>query len=425
MGPEALSSYGTPEAKTPALDQLARDGVRYTRAYTTAPVCSPSRSAFMTGMYATTLGAQDHRTKKKPPLPDGVRTLPDRLRDAGYFTANVTEFPFPKNEIEIKATGKTDWNFRHDGHAFDGKDWAELKSRQPFYAQVNFREPHRMLSRQVRVPAKADPAKVVLPPYYPDHPIARKDWATYLDRVRELDRKIARLLAQLAADGLADNTIVVFLGDNGQPHVRGKQFCYEEGLHVPLIIRWPKGVAAPAGFTSGRDDARLIEAIDLTASTLAWAGVKKPAAMQGRVFLGPDAEPPREYTFGARDRCDETVMRIRTVRDARYRYIRNFTPEKPFLSPNGYKQEMYPVWNLLKELHAAGKLTPAQEFLCQPRMPDEELYDLETDPHEIKNLAASATPEHQAALKRLRGVLKKWIEDTGDRGRTAPAPEDP
>jgi hypothetical protein len=129
--------------------------------------------------------------------------------------------------------------------------------------------------------------------------------------------------------------------------------------------------------------------------------------------------------FGGRDRCDETVMRIRTVRGQRYRYIRNFTPEKPFLSPNGYKQEMYPVWNLLKELHAAGKLTPAQEFLCQPRMPDEELYDLETDPHEIKNLAASATPEHQAALKRLRGVLKKWIEDTGDRGRTAPAPEDP
>lgn len=407
VGPEAFSYTGTPEAKTPVIDQIARDGVNYIRAYTTAPVCSPSRSAFMTGMYATTIGAQHHRTKNKQPLPEGVRTLPDRLRDAGYYTANVVTFPAT---VGMKGTGKTDWNFKHDTAAFDGRDWTELKGHQPFYAQVNFNETHR----DFHAPAEADPAKVVLPPYYPDHPVARKDWAEYLDAARELDRKVSRILAQLSAEGLADNTIVVFMGDNGQAHVRGKQFCYEEGLHVPLIIRWPKSVTVPAGFTPGRDDPRFIEAIDLAASTLAWAGVKKPAEMQGRVFLGADAGPARELVFGARDRCDETSMRIRTVRDARYRYIRNFTPGVPFLAPNPYKEKQYPVWNLLKELHAAGQLTPAQDFLCQPRMPNEELYDLDADPHEIQNLVTSPAPENVAALKRLRIALEQWIQKTGD-----------
>ena len=410
VGPEAFSFSGTPEAKTPVIDQLGRDGVRYMRAYTTAPVCSPSRSAFMTGMYATTIGAHNHRTKNKSPLPDGVRILPERLREAGYFTANVVTFPA---SVAMKGAGKTDWNFTRDGAAFDGKDWAELKTHQPFYAQVNFSETHR----DYHAPAEADPAKVALPPYYPDHPVARQDWAKYLDSARELDRKVGRILAQLAADGLASNTIVVFMGDNGQAMVRGKQFLYEEGLHVPLIIRWPRGVAAPPGFNPGHDEPRLIEAIDLTASTLAWAGVKKPAAMQGRVFLGDGAEPPRELAFAARDRMDETVMRHRTVRDARYRYIKNFTPEAPFFSPNAYKAKQYPVWKLMQQLHAEGKLNAVQEILCQPNMPAEELYDLETDPHEITNLAASPNPEHQAALKKLRAAVEQWIEQTGDRGR--------
>lgn len=409
IGPEALSHSGTPEAKTPVLDQLARDGVNFTRAYTSAPVCSPSRSALITGMYATTIGAHNHRTTNKQPLPDGVRTLPDRLREAKYHTANVVTFPEAAGQ---KGSGKTDWNFKFTAPAFDGSDWAELKNHQPFYAQVNFSETHR----DFHAPAEADPAKVVLPPYYPDHPVARKDWAEYLDSARELDRKVGRILTQLAADGLAENTIVVFMGDNGQAHVRGKQFLYEEGLHVPLIIRWPKQFPPPAGFTPGRDDARFIAAIDLTATTLSWAGVKKPASMQGRVFLGPDAEAPRDLVFGARDKMDETLMRHRAVRDERYRYIRNFSPEMPFFSRNLYKEKQYPMWNLIQELHTQGKLTPAQEILCQARMPEEELYDLAADPHEIHNLAGSNKPEDKAALVKLRTAVEQWIKDTKDRG---------
>jgi arylsulfatase A-like enzyme len=166
----------------------------------------------------------------------------------------------------------------------------------------------------------------------------------------------------------------------------------------------------------------MIEAIDLAPTMLDIAGSKKPTRMQGRIFLGDHAEAPREYAFGARDRCDETAMRIRTVRDERNRYIRNFTPAVPFLATNAYKERQYPVWNLLKELHAQGKLTPPQEFLCQPRMPEEELYDLQADPFEIHNLAKCDKPEDQAGLKKLRAVLERWIEDTNDQGRIAEPP---
>jgi arylsulfatase A-like enzyme len=176
-------------------------------------------------------------------------------------------------------------------------------------------------------------------------------------------------------------------------------------------------VKAPAGFEAGQVSDRLLMSLDLTATSLSWAGIAKPEGMQGQVFVGEKAEAPREYVFGARDRCDMTVFRLRTVRDARYRYIRNFTPDRPFLQHNEYKEKQYPVWNLIKELAAQDKLTPEQAVLAAPTMPAEELYDLESDPHQIKNLAKSNAPEHRAALERLSGVLSAWIEQTNDQGR--------
>jgi arylsulfatase A-like enzyme len=410
FGPH-LGCYGTPQVWTPNLDKLAAEGVRYTRAFTTAPICSPSRSAFLTGMYQTTLGAHHHRSHRGQSwrLPAGVRVLPDWLRDAGYFTANVRHFP---KGIDFQGSGKNDWNFASQGQPWDSDQWEDLKAHQPFYAQVNFGETHRGF----RAPRRADPAKVVFPPYYPDHPVTRADWAAYLDAASELDRKAGLVLKQLAADGLADNTVVLFFADNGQAHVRGKEWCYDSGLHVPLLIRWPKNFPAPAPYQSGTVDGRLLEALDLTATTLAIAGVNKPARMQGRVFLGNNAEPDRRYVFGARDRSAEAVFRIRTVRDARYRYIRNFTPEYPFTQRNRYKETSYPVLNLMKQLHAEGKLAPVQAVLLAPRMPAEELYDLEKDPHESENLAASEKPKHRAALKRLRAECVAWMKATHDLG---------
>ncbi len=431
LGPE-LGCYGTEQVWTPNLDRLAKDGMRYTRAFTVAPVCSPSRSAFMTGMYQTTIGAHNHRSHRddKFGLPDGVRVITDWLRPAGVHTANLIQLP---TALGFKGTGKTDWNFHYGGPAVEGKEkqvldfarakafdteaWGDLKTHQPFYAQINFQETHR----KFHAPKRADPAKVSLPPYYPDHPVTRADWAEYLDSATELDRKVGLVLKQLEDDGLAESTVVVFFGDHGQSQVRGKQFCYESGLHIPLLIRWPSKFPAPKGYTAGTVDDRLLEAIDLSATTLSILGVDKPAAMQGRVFLGDKAEAPRELVFGARDRCDETVDRIRTVRDRRYRYIRNFMPERPLLQRNRYKERSYPVWNLIKELAGEGKLTPEQAFLAAPTRPAEELYDLEKDPYEIRNLAAS--PEHADTLKRLQRELERWIEATKDQGRTPEPPD--
>ena len=413
LGPH-LACYGTKQVWTPNLDKLAAQGVRYTRCFS-GHVCSPSRSSFMTGMYAITIGAHNHRSHRYDNfrLPEGVKVLSDWMRAAGYFTANLVNLP---QELGFRGTGKTDWNFAYDGEPFDSRSWSDLKAHQPFYAQINFTETHR----KFHGPKKADPAKVEIPAYYPDHPVTREDWAAYLDDVSELDRKIGLVLGQLEKDGLAENTVVMFFGDNGQAHVRGKQFCYDSGLHVPLIIRWPSQFPTPAHFKPGTTDDRLIASIDYAPTMLEIAGAAKPQKMQGRIFLGERCEPAREYVFGGRDRCDETVMRIRSVRDTRYRYIRNFT-NGPFLAPNAYKERQYPVWNLLKELDAQGKLTPPQAFLCQPHMPKEELYDLEKDPFEIKNLADS--PEHLEKLKRLRGVLEKWIEEANDQGRTFESPE--
>lgn len=415
-GPEALSRNGTPQASTPNLDRLADQGVYFSNTYL-GMVCSVSRSSFMTGMHAVSLGAHNQRSHRDGtnPLPDGVRLLTDCLREVGYFTANLVKLPA---ELGFRGTGKNDWNFTYKGEPFDSADWNDLKPRQPFFAQISLHETHRPFRRgHAKLPAKADPAKVTLPPYYPDHPAVRQDWADYLDSMSEFDRKAGLILDQLEKDGLADNTIVMYFGDNGAAMARGKEFCYEEGFRVPLIVRWAKNFPAPKNFKPGSVESRFVEGVDFLPTMLDIAGVSALPKTQGRVFLGDRAAPPPEHVFGTRDRVDETVMRIRSVRDARYRYIHNFTPATPFLAPNKHLERDYPVWNLYKQLHAEGKLTPAQAFLCQPRMPDEELYDLQADPHQIHNLAASTDPTHQAALKKLRGVLDQWIVDVNDQGR--------
>jgi arylsulfatase A-like enzyme len=425
LGPH-LGCYGTQQVWTPNLDRLAAQGVRYDNFFTTAPVCSASRSAFMTGMYQTTIGAHNHRSHRDDGrrLPDGAQVLTDWLRPAGYFTANLVRLP---QKWDFRGTGKTDWNFLYEGQPFDSDDWADLKSHQPFYAQINFQETHRVnakrFGRPFTSPKRADPANVDIPPYYPDHPVTREDWAAYLDAATELDRKVGLVLAQLEADGLAERTVVVFFGDNGQAHVRGKQFCYQSGLQVPLLIRWPKAFPPPQGFHAGTVERRLIAAIDLAPTMLAIAGAAQPAKMEGQAFLGQTAAKPREYVFGARDRCDETPARFRTVYDGRWRYIRNYMPDRPLLAPNKYKESQYPVWNLIKQLHAEGKLTPVQDVLAAPHMPPEELYDLRHDAHETRNLAAADDAESRAALARLRAALDTWIAQTGDQGQIPEPPE--
>ncbi len=410
IGPTALSCYGQKAVKTPNLDRLAREGVRYDRFYTTAPVCSPSRSAFMTGMYQTSIGAHHHRSHRDRefPLPDGVRLITGWMRDAGYSCGNIDELPA---ELGFRGTGKTDWNFSPGEKPFDFHSWSDVPRDTPFLAQINLWETHRDFTGE----RTADRRSINLPPYYPDIPVVREDYGRYLDASAELDRKVGLILSLLERDRLADRTVVIFMGDNGEAHIRGKQFCYEEGLRVPMMIRFPQGVKTPRGYRAGSVDRRLLEAIDIAPTLLRLAGEQVPARMQGRPFLGEGQAEQRHYAIGARDRCDETLMRIRTVRDDRFRYIRNFMPEKPFLSPNAYKSNQYPLWTLLPQLQKERKLTPAQEALCAPDMSEEELYDLKVDPHEITNLVNDT--RYTKKLDKMRQVLDRWIAVTDDQGR--------
>jgi len=255
---------------------------------------------------------------------------------------------------------------------------------------------------------------VTPPRYYPQDEVSKTDWAGYLDAVRMLDEKVGRVLDRIEEDGLADRTVVMFFGDHGRPMPRDKQFLYDGGIRVPLLIRWP-GQLDPG---SVRDE--MVSSIDLSATSLAIAGIDVPEHMEGRVFLGPGKMPDQEYVFAARDRCDETVDRIRAVRGKRFKYIRNYHPDRPYMQLNRYKETSYPIWRQMQRLEREGRITAAEyPFLARSR-PEEELYDTLEDPDELRNLAAE--PEHQQTLTKMASVLSLWIQHTGDRGEE---PEDP
>ncbi|MBN1807130.1 MAG: sulfatase-like hydrolase/transferase [Sedimentisphaerales bacterium] len=407
-----LSCYGTPAVQTPNLDKLADQGVRFTNAFTTSPVCSTSRSAMITGMHQSSIGAHHHRSHRGDGyvLPEPVKPITEYLRQAGYFTANVKTAA-----QDVRGSGKTDFNFRLD-NAFDGDDWNQRHIDQPFFAQLSISITHRGrqwdgLEKKLENPV--NPKKVKLPPYFPDHPIARKDWATYLNSIQMLDIYIGKILQRLESDGLADNTMVIFIGDHGRCHVRSKQWLYDAGIRIPLIVRWP-GKLKP-----GHVNSDLVSAIDISATILKIAGIQPPKYMQGRIFIGSDATK-RDYIFASRDRCDETIECIRCVHDKRYSYIRNYMSYRPWMALNLYKDTGYPVRNLLRKLHAEGKLTTAQTKFMAPTKPPEELYDLENDPHELNNLADS--PEHRNILKRMRAAHINWMHQIGDTG-LIPEPE--
>ncbi len=409
-----FSCYGDTLIETPHVDRLAREGVQFNRAFVTAPVCSTCRSAFITGMYQTAIGAHHHRSgrgKEKIHLPPGVEPIPVLFQRAGYYTSNGS---WP---IQPKRLGKTDYNFEWDRKMYDGSDWSGRKPGQPFFAQIQLpggklRGGTRESAQRFAAKAektfgeRTDPADVKLPPYYPDTPVQREDWAAYLDSVRETDRVVGEIIARLEDEGVLDQTLVLFMTDHGISHARGKQFLYDEGIHVPFVLRGP---GIEAGTT--RDD--LIEHIDMAAISLAAAGIPLPETMQARNVLAADYQP-RDAIFAARDRCDETVEHLRCVRTDRFKYIRNFLPQRPHLQPNAYKDHKSILIDL-RRAHAAGELDDVQEQLFHPTRPAEELYDLENDPYEIHNLAGD--PHYDETLVALRKRLNDWIIRTNDQGR--------
>ncbi len=419
-----LGCYGQKNVETPNLDGLAKRGVRYTNVFSTSPVCAPSRSAFMVGMYQTTTDTHNMRSHRDDDfrLPEGVRPLTHRLQDAGYRTANITTI-----DEKTVGTGKLDLNFANEGPIYQTEDWEELKNNQPFFAQINTPEAEydiydRMSAEKPRVkwvgeewhPQIATEKNVTPPPYYPDHPLVRKEWARYLNSVSGMDVRVGWILDRLKKDGLDKNTIVIFFGDNGRLEPRGIHWCFDSGLHVPMIIYWPETLAPPKDFKPGSVNDQPISLLDITATTLAMAGIERPIGMQSQVFIGPNRAPARKYVFAARDRIDETVIRQRSVHDGRYHYIRNFTPGAGFATLNRYKEKCFPIKPLMRELNASGKLVGPPAKLMEP-FPQEMLFDLLNDPDEINDIAGN--PSSSEILQRMRAALDTWMIETNDRGR--------
>jgi len=400
MSPD-LGCYGDEYADTPNLDRLAREGCRYTNAFVPYPVCAPTRSAIITGMYPSTLGTMHMRTSMKgyeAVVPPEVKCFPEYLRAAGYYCSN---------------NRKTDYQFRAPFTAWDhsGGDWRnpDRPADAPFFSVINLATTHESRCWPRRDEQLIhDPDKAAVPPYYPDTPVVRQNIARYYDNITEMDAQVGEILQRLAEDGLAGDTVVFFWSDHGRGLPRCKRWPYDSGLHVPLIVRWP-GRIEPGSVC---DD--LVNLIDLGPTVLSLAGVEIPSHVQGRALLGDQKGEPREFVFGGRERMDATsVEHIRTIRDKQYRYIRNFMPQRPYAQVIPYMERM-PIMQEWRRLHAEGKLIGPQNLFFQDVKPLEELYDVVADPHQIHNLADS--PEHQQVLRKMRATLRKQIKETGDLG---------
>ena len=387
-----IGCYGNETVHTPHLDQLAKEGTRYENLHTTTAVCSPSRSGVITGMYPVSIDCHQHRTPFKHALPEGVQPITEYFKEAGYFVSNGSYRGENKK-------GKTDYNFTHHFDSlYDGTHWKQRAKGQPFFSQIQIFIPHRPFYKDSLNPV--NPAEVNLPPYYVDHPLARKDWAMYLETIQLVDIEVGKILKDLEADGLAENTIIFFFGDQGRPHMRAKQFLYDPGTNTPLIIRWPDGKGA------GSSSQQLVSNIDLAAASLDLAGISIPDHMQGRNFLDGNQEN-RPFLATMRDRRDETVDRIRAVRTMDFKYIRNYYPERPYTQFNAYKKFRYPVLTLMQILHKKGELNEIQSRFMADFRPEEELYDLKNDPFEVNNLAAD--PEYGQQLQDLKNQMDEWL----------------
>lgn len=414
-----FGTYGETAIKTPNVDKLADDGVKFTNAYVTAPVCSTCRSAFITGMYQTSIGAHHHRSGQgelKIKLPKNVKLVPKLFQEAGYHTA-ISGWPMNGK------LGKTDYNFEWDRGVYDGADWADRKEGQPFFMQFQTRGgklrgsnaaewEQSQSATEEEMGSRTPDSAVTLPPYYPEHPDIVRDRAAYLDSVRMTDHMVGKIIERLEAEGIRDNTLILFMTDHGISHARGKQFLYDEGLHVPLIISGP-------GIAAGQVREDVVEHIDIAALSLAAAGIEIPKNMQARDILA-DGYKSRDVVFAARDRCDETVDHIRSARSKEFKYIRNFLPERPYLQPNAYK-DAKSILIALREYNEAGKLNDAQKLILRETRPEEELYDMSADPNELRNLADD--PSHARKLEEMREHLNVWMDETNDLGRVPEAPE--
>ncbi len=406
-----IGCYGDPLARTPNLDQFARQGILYSNAYAPAPVCAPARSCLITGMYATSLGTQHLRSNIK--LPVKIRCFTEYLRRAGYYCTNNV---------------KKDYNFQ-DVNAWDESSttahWRKRKPGQPFFSVFNFMTTHQgqingtdeqffqKYRSQLAPEERCDPARIELPPYYPDTPQIRNIWARYYDLIAIMDKQTGQILQQLQDDGLADNTIVFFYSDHGSGIPRHKRALYDSGLKVIFMVRFPKTYQSCAPDRPGSRTDRLVSFVDFAPSVLSLAGLPIPEYMQGTAFLGGQAGKPRKYIYAHASRVDESFELSRCVRDKRYKYIRNYMPHLPYVQDSFYPDQAE-IMIELRRIVAEGKLKGPETLFWSATKPLEEFFNTQKDPYELNNLIDS--PRHQKTIRRLRRELRKWILEIHDTG---------
>ncbi len=399
-----LGCYGDRYATTPNLDRLAARGMIYQHAWSNAPVCAPARTAIISGMYPTSTGSEHMRSMTR--LPAHMKMFPQLLREAGYYCTNNS-----KEDYNLEKTGKV-WD-----ESSTKAHWKNRAPGQPFFAVFNITVTHESQIRARPHKVVHDPAQVRVPAYHPDTPEVRQDWAQYHDKLTEMDTIAGRHLKELADAGLAEDTIVFYFGDHGPGLPRCKRSPYNSGLHVPLIVSIPATgrrhrQLASKDYQPGGKSERLVSFVDLAPTVLSLAGIQPPEYVQGHAFLGEFEAPPQPYVYGFRGRMDERYDLVRSVRDQRYVYLRNYLPHSIYGQHVAYMFQT-PTTRVWKQLHDAAKLTPAQSHFWQPK-PPEELYDLQNDPDEVRNLAGSAA--HQDVLERLRSAHRQHVFKVRDVG---------
>lgn len=404
--------YGMEAVKTPVLNKLAKTGVQYMNVYGNNSICSPSRSNMMTGVHQNIINAQHHRSNREIPLAKPYKPITSYLRDAGYtcvIGSNLVRQNGQKIDVNFKHKMLGNWDGESQFGLFDKKHEV-LPEDQPFFQQVTMHVTHRgdwWNSIRKQSTHKVNPDDIKLPPHYADNSVIREDWAKYLDQIEYMDAEVGLLLDDLEAKDMKDNTIIIFIGDNGRCNVRGKGYLYESGLHLPLIVNWP------AKLTGGNKDKRLVASVDVASTILDIAGIELPEYMTAKSILKED-KIPREYVYSSRDLWDEVLEQSRAITTHEYRYIKNNIIEQSHDAHQAYLEFHRPAVHIMRGLKEKGKLNGLQsKFFADAKEP-EELYDIVNDPFEINNLINN--PEYTKVVDKMRSYYAEWNSKNHDFG---------